>query len=162
MLTRGQVAKRLGKSVATVRRMEGTRLHPTISERGVRYFEEDEVDAVAAQIQECGRALPQGAADGIANDDDRPTEEELDDLRHQLETAEMHAQSLKASLTRETERAEQAEVKLDEVNQGNKKWLDDLEECFGLMLEKMPEIDSATMLIAEHIDVCIEKLSKHR
>lgn len=47
MLTRAGVAKRLGKSIATVRRIEGVELHPTSDERGVHHFDPDEVDAVA-------------------------------------------------------------------------------------------------------------------
>lgn len=41
------VAKRLGKSIATVRRMEGIELHPARDERGVHRFDPDEVEAVA-------------------------------------------------------------------------------------------------------------------
>lgn len=47
MLTRSGVAKRLGKSLATVRRMEGAELHPTRGSNGVHLFDPDEVDAVA-------------------------------------------------------------------------------------------------------------------
>src|SRR5690349_13236282 len=56
MLTRAQVAKRLGKSIATVRRLEGHALHPTRDERGIHRFDRAEVDQLAIQ-----RALP-GAA----------------------------------------------------------------------------------------------------
>jgi hypothetical protein len=47
-LTRTQVAKRLGVSVATVRRMEGKELHPTKDENGVRLFEPAEVESIGA------------------------------------------------------------------------------------------------------------------
>jgi hypothetical protein len=47
MLTRGQVAKRLGKSVATVRRLEGRELHPRRDTKGVLRFDPEEVEAVA-------------------------------------------------------------------------------------------------------------------
>lgn len=47
MLTRSRVAKRLGRSIATVRRLEGVELHPVRDERGVLHFDEDEVDAIA-------------------------------------------------------------------------------------------------------------------
>lgn len=49
-LTRGQVATRLGISVSTVRRLEGTRLHPTIDGDDVRWFDEREVAALAAEL----------------------------------------------------------------------------------------------------------------
>jgi hypothetical protein len=44
MLTRTQVARRLGRSIATVRRLEGEGLHPVTDERGVHWFDEREVD----------------------------------------------------------------------------------------------------------------------
>lgn len=47
MLTRSGVAKRLGKSIATVRRMEGVELHPVVDARGVHRFNPDEVERVA-------------------------------------------------------------------------------------------------------------------
>lgn len=47
MLTRAQVAERLGKSIATVRRMEGTELHPRRDAAGIHRFSPAEVDAVA-------------------------------------------------------------------------------------------------------------------
>src|SRR5262249_9275889 len=49
-LTRSQVASRLGVSVSTVRRFEGERLHPTVDDKGVRWFEEKEVAALAAEL----------------------------------------------------------------------------------------------------------------
>ena len=49
-LTRGQVATRLGISVSTVRRLEGTRLHPTIDGDDVRWFDEKEVTSLAAEL----------------------------------------------------------------------------------------------------------------
>jgi hypothetical protein len=49
-LTRAQVASRLGVSVSTVRRLEGTRLHPTLGGNDVRWFDENEVAALAAEL----------------------------------------------------------------------------------------------------------------
>jgi hypothetical protein len=49
MLTRSQVADRLGRSVATVRRLEGVVLHPSLGRRGVRLFDAHEVDRVARE-----------------------------------------------------------------------------------------------------------------
>jgi len=46
LLTRGEVARRLGLSLSTVRRMEGVQLKPIVGERGVRYFEETEIQTV--------------------------------------------------------------------------------------------------------------------
>lgn len=49
-LTRGQVAARLGISVSTVRRYEGDKLHPTLDEHDVRWFDEKEVATLAATL----------------------------------------------------------------------------------------------------------------
>lgn len=54
MLTRSQVARRLGRSLATVRRAEGRVLHPTVDVRGVHRFDAAEVDALAARLLETG------------------------------------------------------------------------------------------------------------
>jgi hypothetical protein len=108
MLTRSQVAKRLGKSIATVRRLEGSALHPIQDRDGVHRFDAREVDAVKH-----GRSssftvqwTPARAAD--ESDDDAPlestrSEEEarLDsarrvelDLREQLITAKVRIAEL--------------------------------------------------------------------
>lgn len=57
MLTRSQVAQRIGRSIATVRRMEGRSLHPRRSRRGTWIFDSDEVEAVAEEVARSGRAL---------------------------------------------------------------------------------------------------------
>jgi hypothetical protein len=49
-MTRKQVARRLGKSIATVRRIEGMLLHPARDERGVHRFDPDEVEALALDV----------------------------------------------------------------------------------------------------------------
>jgi hypothetical protein len=50
-VTRKQVAARLGKSIATVRRIEGVLLHPVRNARGVHRFDPDEVEDLAEDIQ---------------------------------------------------------------------------------------------------------------
>lgn len=49
MLTRSGVTKRIGRSIATVRRMEGRSLHPTQDADGVHWFEPREVEVVLRQ-----------------------------------------------------------------------------------------------------------------
>jgi hypothetical protein len=51
MLTRAQVAKRLGKSIATVRRLEGEQLHPRRDEAGTHRFDAGEVERLAATVR---------------------------------------------------------------------------------------------------------------
>jgi hypothetical protein len=50
-LTRDDVAKRLGVSISTVRRLEGTRLHPTIDSKSVRHFKASDVERLAKDLQ---------------------------------------------------------------------------------------------------------------
>jgi hypothetical protein len=58
MLTRGQVAKRLGKSIATVRRMEGRALHPKRDQKGVLRFNPAEVERVVREPLRVGVGQP--------------------------------------------------------------------------------------------------------
>ena len=50
-LTRDDVAKRLGVSISTVRRLEGTRLHPLIDEKSVRRFKASDVERLAKELE---------------------------------------------------------------------------------------------------------------
>jgi len=52
VMTRKQVALRLGKSLATVRRIEGVLLHPTRDARGVHQFDDSEVEALARRVMD--------------------------------------------------------------------------------------------------------------
>jgi hypothetical protein len=51
MLKRSHVAKRLGRRLATVRRLEGVELHPIIDGDGVHLFDEAEVEQIAARVR---------------------------------------------------------------------------------------------------------------
>lgn len=94
-MTRQQVAKRLGRSVATVRRLEGNRLHARQDARGVHYFDPDEVEALARDIdqgeitlwQELGPTSGARATHNVARDCERCTylEEQIRTLRGQLD-----------------------------------------------------------------------------
>lgn len=55
-LTRAQVADRLGVSISTVRRYEGSRLNPHVDEGDVRWFEVKEVAALASELANEPRA----------------------------------------------------------------------------------------------------------
>jgi len=63
LLTRGQVARRLGLSLSTVRRMEGVQLKPIVGARGVRYFEETEIQTVLIRVRQT-RVPDDESADG--------------------------------------------------------------------------------------------------
>jgi hypothetical protein len=56
-VTRKQVAQRLGKSVATVRRLEGVLLHPREDGHGRYHFDATEVEQLAERI-EAGEIAP--------------------------------------------------------------------------------------------------------
>lgn len=55
MLTRSQVARRIGKSIATVRRLEGRVLHPLLGDGDVRLFHESEVERLRDKPGEIAR-----------------------------------------------------------------------------------------------------------
>ena len=57
MLTRSAVAARLGRSIATVRRLEGVHLHPRRDASGVYRFDRDEVEHLALAIRSGRRTL---------------------------------------------------------------------------------------------------------
>lgn len=50
-LTRDDVAKRLDVSISTVRRLEGTRLHPAIDSKSVRRFKASDVERLARELE---------------------------------------------------------------------------------------------------------------
>jgi len=58
LMTRAQVAERIGASVATVRRYEGTLLHPQVDKDGTHRFDPKEVMALAAS--RANQALDRG------------------------------------------------------------------------------------------------------
>lgn len=58
LLSRAQVAERIGASVATVRRYEGTLLHPHVDKDGTHRFDPKEVTALAAS--RANQALDRG------------------------------------------------------------------------------------------------------
>ena len=65
-LTRDDVAKRLGVSVSTVRRLEGTKLQPTIDENGVRRFRASDVERYAQEL-EAAQRTPRNAARAVVH-----------------------------------------------------------------------------------------------
>ena len=73
MLTRAQVARRLGKSIATVRRLEGTLLHPRLDYRGVNRFDPVDVEELRLRVRD-GLRLPNGLKEK------KPAETQSDDL----------------------------------------------------------------------------------
>lgn len=57
-MTRVQVAKSIGRSISTVRRLEGHVLHPVPDGRGVNRFDEAEVAELAELMIRTGRTPP--------------------------------------------------------------------------------------------------------
>ena len=60
-LTRDDVAKRLGISVSTVRRLEGSKLHPLVTGSGVRRFKPADVEQLATTLA-ANQNAPRNAA----------------------------------------------------------------------------------------------------
>lgn len=126
MMTRSQVAKRLGKSIATVRRMEGHELHPTKDERGFNRFDPSEVEAVARGGRSPVReAKPHRTAeldqfhDGSDDDDGWlhrwRAEREARAQRHEQERKEAEERREQARLEEEREAEEQVRADIREA-----------------------------------------------
>ncbi len=112
MMTRSQVAKRLGKSIATVRRMEGVELFPTRDGRGVFRFDPAEVEAVAA-----GHTRNSADTAGLVRAGGAPTEHDAGDWFTTCSDADFAAyleQSRTAARERSRRRQEAAAEELRE------------------------------------------------
>src|SRR5690606_21599052 len=111
MLTRSQVASRLGRSLATVRRLEGHVLHPTKDANGVNRFDDAGVNAAARMLSErsdsAAWVLDPPPEDGQRKPDNHVVEpgRELVELRTRLEL-------IVRKLAAETDRAERAEKRV--------------------------------------------------
>lgn len=70
-LTRDDVAKRLGVSISTVRRLEGTRLHPSIDDKSVRRFKASDVDRLAKEL-EAEQRSPRNAQQAVVRAAEMP------------------------------------------------------------------------------------------
>ena len=100
MLTRSQVARRIGRSLATVRRLEGKELHPRPDARGVNRFDPGEVDALADRLMETGsvpalRDDEPPSAEGAYRQDAQTITKltaDVENLQRQLGHAERRAQ----------------------------------------------------------------------
>ncbi len=69
-LTRAEVARRLGVSRTTLRRLEGKSLHPVEGPRGVHFFEAREVDAFEITYRALRTRSPVGACRDSDEGDD--------------------------------------------------------------------------------------------
>ena len=130
MLTRTQVARRIRRSVATVRRMEGRTLHPHIDPRGIRLFDPQEVEAESERIEESGRALDDDRHEafsfrvGHSSDSD---EAQLAETEHRLREARRKIAHLEDALERT--RAEGA------------RWRNNVEISFASFVDALGAVD---------------------
>lgn len=70
-LTRDDVAKRLGVSISTVRRLEGTRLHPLIDDKSVRRLKASDVERLAKEL-EAEQRSPRNAQQAVVRAAEMP------------------------------------------------------------------------------------------
>jgi len=104
MLTRSQVAARLGRSLATVRRLEGTELHPAKDGRGINRFDAQEVQALAQRLARSGTA---------AFDDELPwTPSFRDESAEEVVALRADVDRLRLEMNNAQRRATEAEVEL--------------------------------------------------
>ncbi len=95
-MTRRQVAKRLGKSVTTVRKLEGVLLHPRQDARGVHWFDGEEVDALARDMQ-AGDVSAWREIRDAGDDEQDPSEFQIDE-RSRVEDLEREVRQLQEQL----------------------------------------------------------------
>lgn len=103
-MTRQQVAKRLGKSLATVRRLEGVRLRPVQDGRGVHRFDPAEVEALASDIEAGQVALWQELGPTSGDRDHTSECADCADLKERIESERSNHQRELASLQADHER----------------------------------------------------------
>jgi hypothetical protein len=115
MLTRSQVARRLGKSVATVRRIEGVLLAPMRDRRGIYRFEEDEVADLVRDIDRGDVSLWQEMSDATEEGCSRLTTDtrERDSRAHDVGATTQQADALE----RQNKAAAERISKLEHENQ---------------------------------------------
>jgi len=132
-LPRAEVAERLGRSVATVRRLEGSKLHPKISARGTRLFDPGEVDALAREVQETGRAL--SPTDRTVPQEDRPSWEEYDELQEQVDMLRAENRDLATELQDAHSRADAAQSQLSKLRHAVRRWAGDMDQACALLIQ---------------------------
>jgi hypothetical protein len=92
MMTRASVAKRLGKSIATVQRLEGRELFPSVDERGVHRFRESDVEHISSLLR-AGYRLPAAKGDWLSGAryvrKAHPTAAQGEPIEHQLLAAKL-------------------------------------------------------------------------
>lgn len=103
MVTRAAVAKRLGVSIATVRRMEGNELHPWTDDRGVHQFDAAEIE----QLAQADRETPWRAVDPVIESELRAARNRADQLEAELTEAQRALQTSAAQIVQLRSRAEE-------------------------------------------------------
>ena len=129
MLTRGQVARRIGRSLATVRRLEGSKLHPLVTSNRVRLFDPKEVDQVAREVATTGRALGGGTPFDAAPDTDEDDEHEA--------PVNLHVRDLEGQLLEERRKNAKLQRDADDLRREHRRWKADVDEACAAVREEM-------------------------
>jgi hypothetical protein len=93
VLTRGGVARKLGKSVATVRRLEGHELWPVVDTNGVHRFSEDQVSCLQHKLRE-GVGAPAARGEWLKSRTGRHRSQETSPMNGAHEVARDYLASL--------------------------------------------------------------------
>lgn len=143
MLTRSQVAARLGRSLATIRRLEGKELHPEKDGRGVNRFDAEEVQEVAQRLATSGTgALADGPLRMPSVRDERADE---------VETLRADVERLRLEVNNAGRRAHDAEEALGRYK---KRTSDVFLELCRELAEFDVELVELVVAAAEELDVC--------
>ena len=148
MLTRGQVAKRIGRSIATVRRMEGHQLHPVRDDRGVLQFRPEEVERVLRRPKVPARRSPW--LDGVTAE--RATEFDDEAAAAQPEGARMDHDPMRS----EVGRAVRDELARRHRKQDKRRLEQEAVERLGVARERA-QLEAARGELAAFVDECSDK-----
>jgi hypothetical protein len=142
VITRKQVARRIGKSIATVRKMEGVSLHPNPDAKGVHWFDEEEVEAVVEHIAFTGRAL-----EGVTWPCARGAYESGGHRRHSRAASKVNSAGIAT-----TRRAEELEAELRQLRTNHAAWKQRLDRACARLLEAVTAIDDDGWEAVEQIE----------
>lgn len=155
MITRSQVARRIGKSIATVRRLEGDKLHPTIGPRNIRLFDEGEVAAVAVSVQRSGCALAPDNRDIPYHEHDNPSWDDYESLQAGLSESEQMVARLEMQLDDVQAKLENLQNQSLAWSQRKAMWRSEIEDGIVMLMRQIDEPDHVTTMIVEALDQLI-------
>jgi hypothetical protein len=158
MLTRIQVARRLGKSLSTVRRLEGTQLHPQVDHAGVHRFDQTEVDQMAAKIRQSGRSLGADELGDLHEITERGRK--LERLEGEHAATLLYVEDLETKLAAAEKRARDPFYETYSEGVDVKAHIAEIQECCLWLLHHQVSITRETRDVSARLDRCLGELGR--